>query len=142
MPSKEDRLYERAEAILDGRANGLGEPILWHLALRGHGYAMLTIANRMTSRGSREELGRIQDAFSPAGLTYRAYRRGVPNAAQNMAMSLFNVGDLAGYRRWIRLAARAGDVDAERDAKLFETRQPHNLARRIGRLRPYRRDRS
>lgn len=101
---------------------------------------MLCLANRMTQTGRRSELGRVTDAFSPAGLTYRAYKRGEINAAQNMAMSLFNVGDMTGYRHWMRRAARAGDAEAEAELKLFEIRQPHNLARRLRRLRPYRRD--
>jgi hypothetical protein len=140
MDTKEDLLWTRADAILDGKANGLGEPILWHLALRGHGISMLTIANRETRTGYRHELGRISDAHSPMGMMYRAYRRGVPNAAQNIAMTLFNVGDLWGYRHWIRRAARANETNAEWEAGLFETRMPHRLARRLRRLRPYRRD--
>jgi hypothetical protein len=140
MASREDRLFERATAILEGRGIGLGEPILWHLAIRRHGLAMLEIAGRRTRGGSRRELGRMQNSFSPAGLMYRAYRSGVPNSAQNMAMSLFNSGDMAGYRRWIRLAARCGDTAAKHEADLFETRQPHRLAGKLRRLRPYRAD--
>lgn len=101
---------------------------------------MLCLANRKTQMGYRSELGRLSDAFSPAGLIYRAYKQGELYAAQNMAMSLFNVGDLAGYRHWMRRAARAGEAEAEAELKLFETRQPHNLARRLRRLRPHRRD--
>lgn len=71
---------------------------------------------------------------------YRAYRRSVPHAAQNMAMTLFNVGDLAGYRRWMQRAARMGDTDAKHEVAQFEVRQPHRLARRLRRLRPYRAD--
>ena len=140
MSVRNQRLFERAEAILDGNAVGFGEPVLWHLALRRFGPAMLVLANRYTQCGSRRELGRLSDSFSPVGMTYRAWRQGEPNAAQNMAMSLFNVGDLAGYRRWMHKAARAGDVNALEDLRKFETRQPHNLARRLRRLRPHRRD--
>ena len=67
-----------------------GEPIAWRLAIRCYGPALLSLANRKTQTGSRRELGRIANAFSPAGMTYRAYRRGEANATQNMAMSLFN----------------------------------------------------
>lgn len=133
-------MWKRAQAILDGEANGFGEPILWHLALRGHGASMLTIANRQTSNGSRDELGRISNAYSPMGMMYRAWRRGVPNAAQNIAMSLFNVGDLSGYRHWIRRAARANETSTREEAGRFETRMPHGLARRLRRLRPFRAD--
>jgi hypothetical protein len=140
MSIRNQRLYERADAILDGRAIGFGEPILWHLALRKFGPAMLVLADRLTRTGSRHELGRVSDPFSPAGMTYRAWRQGQPNAAQNMAMSLFNIGDMAGYRRWMHKAARAGDPNALEELARFETRQPHNLARRLHRLRPHRRD--
>lgn len=140
MGTREDRLFERAVNILEGKAKGLGEPILWHLALRGHGYAMLMLASRMTYGGTPDELGRVQDSFSPAGMMYRLYRRSFPEAAQNMALSRFNIGDMVGYRRWIRLAALAGDTDTERDRRRFETRMPHNLARKLRRGRPYRKD--
>jgi hypothetical protein len=142
MNSRNERLFERAEAILDGNAVGLGEPVLWHLALRKFGPAMLELANRSTQTGTRRELGRTSDAFSPAGMTYHAWRQGEPNAAQNMAMGLFNAGDMAGYRLWMHKAARAGDTNALEELRRFETRQPHNLARRLRRLRPHRRDRS
>lgn len=137
---RSDRLFGRAHAILAGRGAGFGEPILWHLALRHYGPAMLEIAARETREGKRSELGRTAAPFSPLGLMYRAYRQGEPNAAQNIAMSLFNIGDMAGYRRWIRLAARRGDADAGHDAKCFALRQPHAHARRLRRLRPLRRD--
>ena len=101
---------------------------------------MLVLASRLTQTGSGAELGRISDSFCPAGMTYRAWRKGEPNATQNMAMSLFNVGDMAGYRRWMRKAAKGGDVNALEDVRRFETRQPHDLARRLRRLRPHRRD--
>jgi len=140
MTDRLDRLIDRAEAILAGRRNGFGMPILQHLALRQYGPALLSLAGRETYAGHRSELGRVCDAFSPAGMMYRAYRLGQLNAAQNMAMSLFNVGDLQGYRSWMHRAARAGDTDAAAELKLFETRQPHNLARRLRRLRPCRRE--
>jgi len=140
MGTREDRLFQRAQRILEGQANGFGEPILWHLALRGYGPAMLDLAGRYTQTGSSSELGRLQDRNSPIGQTYRAYRNGEPNAAQNMAMSRFNVGDLAGYRRWLHRAARTGDLDVQRELSCFAVRQPHRLARKLRRLRPYRRD--
>jgi hypothetical protein len=126
--------------ILEGRANGHGEPILRHLASRDYGPAMLDLANRYTQTGSSSELGRIQDRNSPVGQTYRAYRKGEPNAAQNMAMTLYNVGDLHGYRRWLHQAARMGDLDAQRELRNFDVRQPHRLARRLRRLQPQHRD--
>lgn len=140
MADRSEALYERAEAILAGRRNGFGLPILRHLALRRYGPAMLGLAGFETDTGSRSELGRICRPFSPAGLMYRAWRMGEINAAQNMAMSLFNTGDMNGYRHWMHRAARAGDTNAAHELKLFETRQPHPLARRLRRLRPCRRN--
>lgn len=140
MESREDRLFQRACLILVGKANGFGLPILRHLALRGYGAAMLELANRETSSGRRAELGRQSDSSSPLGQTYRAYRLGADYAAQNMALTWFNVGDLAGYRRWLHRAARAGNPDAQAELRRFETRKPHRLARKLRRGRPYRRD--
>ncbi len=140
MTNKLDRLYDKAEAILEGKAIGLGEPILWHLALRHYGPATLAIANRKTWNGRRSELGRTSDAHSPIGMMYRAYRSGEPNAAQNMALTLFNVGDMVGYRAWMRRAARVGDTNAVAETRRFETRLPHRLARKLRRLRPSRVD--
>jgi hypothetical protein len=140
METREDKLYRRAVHILEGKATGLGLPIMRHLALRRHGPAMLYIANRETQTGSVKELGRIWRTASPLGLTYCAFRMGEPNAAQNMAMSYFNVGNLAEYRRWPHQAVRAGDLDARFQLRSFAIRQPHRLARRLRRLRPYRRD--
>jgi len=137
--AKYDRLYARAFAILDGQANGLGTSILWHLALRRHGLAMLMLAGRFTYNGDRADLGRPSDAFGAAGLYYRAWRQGEPFGAQNMAMDLFNNGDMQGYRHWLRRAARAGDADSAAELRRFETRLPHGHARKSRRIRPYRR---
>jgi hypothetical protein len=140
MLHKKDRLFARADAILEGRENGLGVPILWHLALRKYGPAMLSLASRATATGVYSELGRMSNAYSPLGLMHRAYRLGELNAAQNLAMTYFYVGNLAMYRHWMRKAASAGDTDAAQELGRFETRQPYNLAKRLRRLRPVRRD--
>jgi hypothetical protein len=139
MQDKADRLYMRADAILERRANGFAMPILRHLALRRYGPAMLTIACDATASGEGAVLGRISDARSPAGIMYRAHRLGWCIAAQNLALTLFYAGDLAGYRHWLRKAARMGDEDALAELRRFETRQPFPLARRLGRIRPHRR---
>lgn len=55
---------------------------------------------------------------------------------QHLAMSFFARRDLAGYRRWRRCAARAGDETAGFPFRGFEIRRPHANARRIGRLQP------
>lgn len=140
MADRFEKLLDRAEAILEGKRNGFGLPILRHLALRRYGPALLSLAGRLTDTGTRSDLGRISQAYSPVGMMYRAYRLGESNAPQNMAMSLFNVGDLRGYRHWMHRAARAGDANAANELMLFETRKPHNLAGKLHRLRPYRRD--
>lgn len=139
MTKKLDKLFHRAESILDGRANGLGVPILRALVRRQYGPAMLTLAARETEQGHRAELGRPSDPRSPFGLMYRAFRQGELNAAQNIALSLFYVNDLARYRYWLRRAAQCGDDDAAQELRRFEVRQPWPLARKIKRKRPFRR---
>jgi len=129
---RDDRLYERASAILNGLGNGLGGPVLWHLSLRRHGDAILDLAARL------RDGGRPADPFSQAGLQLKAYRLSPARAAQHAAMSCFNRNDLPGYRMWLRRAARAGDEDAAAELGRFETRLPHGAARSIHRLRPHR----
>lgn len=140
MSERHDKLFGRAEAILAGKANGFGMPILRLLAHRQYAPAMLSLASRKTEGGTRLELGRPGDPSSPFGLMYRAFRQGEKNAAQNLALTLFYVGDLAGYRHWLRRAARSGDDDAAHELGRFEVRQPWPLARKINRKRPFRRD--
>jgi len=135
-----ERLYERATAILDGKGNGYGEPILWHLVLRRHPAAMIDVANRLSFSNLLSDLGRTADPWSAAGMYYRAYRMGEHRAAQHLAMGCFNRRDLAGYRRWLRRAANAGDGDALAELRRFELRLPHKAAGDIGRRRPYRRN--
>jgi hypothetical protein len=139
MSAKADRLYARADAIIERRANGLAMPILEHLALRRYTPAMLELARRATASGDPAALGRVSDTRSPAALMRRAHRLGDVTAAQNLAMTLFHAGDLAGYRRWLRQAARTGDTDAGVELSRFELRQPFPLARRVRRIRPLRR---
>ena len=133
------RLYERALAIQEGRARGLWVPIAWHLALRCDPLGMTLLAIWLSGTATRESLGKPADAFSAAGLYRRAWRRGNETAAQNLAMSHFNMRDLAGYRHWLRKAARAGSVEERLELRRFETRLPHETARRLRRQRPFRR---
>ncbi|WP_371433142.1 hypothetical protein [Novosphingobium sp.] len=140
MTEKLDRLFSRAEAILAGKANGFGIPILRTLAHRQYGPAMLMLAALQTDSGTRGEFGRFCNANDPAGLMYRAFRKGEVNAAQNLALTLFYLGDLAGYRRWLRQAARGSDEDAARELSRFEVRQPWPLAQKTKRKRPFRKD--
>jgi hypothetical protein len=132
----EDRLYLRALSIRHDRGIGLWMPIIWHLALRGHTGAMIELADWFSGDDSLKNVGTTADAFSAAGLYCRAWRKGEPRAAGNMAISCFNRGDMAGYRRWLLRAAKAGDADAARELKCFETRHWHSAARKLRRLRP------
>jgi hypothetical protein len=134
--SAKDRLYLRALAIRHERGVGLWMPIMWHLALRGHTGAMVELADWFSGEDTAKEAGRACAAYSAAGLYYRAYRKGNFNAARNMAISCFNRSDMAGYRRWLRRAARTGDTESARELRFFETRLWHGAARKVGRLRP------
>jgi len=71
------------------------------------------------------------DPYSAAGLARRAFRKGDPIAAYNIAMSCFNRGDLKGYRYWLHRAVQSGDDDAKEQLRRFETRLPHGAARDI-----------
>lgn len=109
---------------------------MWHLALRGHTGAMIELAAWFSDNNKREAFGSFSDPFSAAGLYRRAYRKGDARAAQHVAMSSFNRNDMIGYRHWLRRAAKAGDAEAGRQLRHFETRLWHAAARKIGRLRP------
>jgi hypothetical protein len=134
--SVEDRLYLKALAIRDGRRVGLWVPIIWHLALRGDASAMIELADWFSGDDAAKKFGKASDAFSAAGLYYRAYRKGNFNAARNMAVSCFNRSDMAGYRQWLKRAARAGDTESARELRFFEIRLWHTAARKAGRMRP------
>jgi len=109
---------------------------MWHLALRGHTGAMIELADWFSDDNSASSFGTPAGAFSAAGLYRRAYRKGDARAANNAAMSFFNRNDMIGYRRWLRRAAKAGDLEARKQLRHFETRLWHAAARKIGRLRP------
>ncbi|MEG3147891.1 hypothetical protein U1839_24850 [Sphingomonas sp. RT2P30] len=132
----QDRLYLKGLAVRYERRVGLWMPIMWHLALSGHTGAMIELADWFSSDNSAEAFGPPADAFSAAGLYYRAYRKGDARAADNAAMSCFNRNDMIGYRKWLRRAARAGDAAAAKQLRHFETRLCHSAARKVGRLRP------
>ena len=130
-PKKYDALQAHYWAIDEGRAYGFKNPILWHLALRGDGWAMTELANTF------ETEGRLAHPFSQSGLCRRAHRIGYTYAAQHLAMDAFNRNDLVSYRYWLRRAARF-DPDSLRQLKRFETRLPHETAKAIRRKRPRR----
>ncbi|HEY6965283.1 MAG TPA: hypothetical protein VI407_08695 [Erythrobacter sp.] len=134
--STEDRLYLKALSIRHERGVGLWLPIMQHLALRGHAEAMVELADWFSGADRVSEIGRACDATTPAGLYRRAYRKGYAIAARNMAISCFNGGDMAGYRRWLRKAARAGDAESGQELRYFETRLWHGAARKVRRIRP------
>lgn len=129
-PDRADRLYAEALDIQEGRKLGLWLPRMRHLALRDHGYAMVELARFHAEQGSdRDPLARR--------LYLRAFRQGHTQAAQHLAMGSFNRGDMKGYRYWLAQGAKAGDEDAQRERRFFETRLPHLDARKVGRLRPW-----
>ncbi|WP_017666135.1 hypothetical protein [Porphyrobacter sp. AAP82] len=132
----EDRLYVKALSIRQDRGVGLWVPIMWHLALRGHVSAMIELADWFSGDDSLKEVGKISDTFSAAGLYYRAFRKGEPGAASNMALSCFNRGDMSGYRFWLRRAVKAGDPRSLCELRAFESRLWHSAARKLRRLRP------
>ena len=134
--SADERLYVGGLAIRHERHIGLWLPKMWRAALHGHGNAMIELADWYSDDNSARSFGKAADAFSPAGLYYRAYRQGNPRAAYNAAMGCFNRNDLFGYRHWLRRAAKAGDAAAGQQLRHFETRRWHSAARKIGRLRP------
>ncbi|OYY72330.1 hypothetical protein [Sphingomonas sp. 28-63-12] len=133
--AKHDRWLNRAVAILEGRANGMGMPVLRALTRRGHHAAMAELANRLTSpENSEYDLQR--------GLELeRRLARAVPESwiFGNLSTTLRNHGDMAGYRRWLALAARTGDLDYIAEMGRFETRFPFPIMKRWGRYRPFRR---
>ena len=136
MTDRYEDMFWRAEAILEGKGVGFGEPKLWYLAMRGYGPALLSLAARYTSKGKRAEMGRLSDRFSPLGMMLQAFHQGERFAGQHLAMTYFNIGDMARYRHWLSRAAKAGDTQAAREARMFELRKPNTLARRLRRLRP------
>lgn len=109
---------------------------MWHLALRGHADAMIDVAAWYSDDNDVKSLGTAADPFTPAGLYRRAFRKGSSRAAQHMAMATFNRNNLMGYRHWLRQGANAGDPEAAKELRYFETRLWHGAAHDIGRGRP------
>jgi hypothetical protein len=131
-----DRLWEKAVEIREGRRCGLWLPIAWHLALRRHPAAMIELADWYSCDNRLSSFGSASNPFCPAGLYHRATRYGHGRASHNAAMSCFNRNDMSGYRRWLRKAAKAGDVAAGLQLGHFELRLPHKNARKVRRIRP------
>ena len=125
-----DRVQRLANAWINGLSPGDGMGLLWHLALRRYPSAMTELARRIGEDGLS-----AAEPYSSAGLCYRAVRQGDSTAAYNMAMTRFNRRHLQGYRYWLRLATKAGDAEAGRQLRRFETRLPHGVARDINRGR-------
>lgn len=130
--SKNDRLWDRYWGMRENHKIGYAVPVVWHLALRHDPLAMLELGSTF------DTLGRIATPYSQEGLAYRAFRQGLPNGAQHLAMNAFNRGFLGKYRYWLARAAKLGDADAIRELKRFELRLPHSNAALIGRKRPHR----
>ena len=136
-PDKLDRLYDRALHIQDGLKHGLCAPIFRTLAARNHDHGQVVLACNFAN-----EKPRFNHPAFAAHWYRKAWQSGNATAAQHMAMDCFARNDLQGYRRWLRRAARLGDVEAAFELSKFATRLPHRRLRAIGRLRPeYRRNR-
>ena len=133
--NKLDRLYERAMRIEAGQELGRRIPILYALARRRHAMGMLELACWFDDF----DTCRWKSAFR---LQRQAWKMGCCYGAQHIAMNCFNRKDLAGYRKWLRRAVRAGDGESGRELRCFETRKDSNLARQIGRGRPTRKHES
>ena len=128
---KLDRMFARACAIEAGKANGLYLPNLRALARRKFSYGMLGFANWLDVMNPE----RRRTAFL---MLREVSRMGHSLGAQNIAMSHFNRGNLAGYRQWLAKAARLGDENASLELRCFEVRLSHSAAFKIGRGRPSR----
>ena len=140
--TREERLFTRAGAIMRRQANGHYLPILDHLVRRGHVPAMLELAGLFSQDNDPADLGAMSRVGTAAWLYRRVWVRGGEEAqlaAQNLAMSRFNIGDLQGYRLWLQRAKALGDDDAGHELGHFETRLPHGAVHAIGRGRPWRR---
>ncbi|NIJ19573.1 hypothetical protein FHS95_001242 [Sphingomonas naasensis] len=116
------RLYERAHAILDGRAYGHALPILRVLAARGFTPAMNHLAGF-------ESPSRALALHKQAAATDDAM------SLQNLATEYLNRGQMARYRHWLARAALQ-DEDARGELRAFKTRFPHRDMRRLRRLCP------
>lgn len=136
-PGRADRLYAEAIDIQEGRRRGFWVPRMQYLAFRRYDYAMIELARWHADSNATADLGRSGDPFSAAGLYRRALRQGNALAAQHLSRGCFNRGDMKGYRHWLAQGAKAGDEEARRERRFFETRLSHQNARKVGRLRPW-----
>lgn len=134
IEAKYDRWYDRALKILDGRANGMGLPVLRALALRGHPYAMAALANRLTDPYNSD-----YDPKRGMALTRAVARKlGESWTLENLAVTCRNRNDMAGYRYWIARASLLGEPEVVRERGEFCTRFPYAIMRRWKRYRPLR----
>ena len=131
--SLDDRIHRYADVWHNYRFPHAEKGLIWHLALRRYPAALTEL-----SRQINEDRLSAADPYSALGLSMRAFRLGDPTAAYNLAMVFFNRRNLQGYRYWLRRAAQAGDEDANKQLRRFETRLPHGAAHDIRRGRPRR----
>jgi hypothetical protein len=131
--SLNSRINKYADIWHNDRSPRTEEGLIWHLALRRYPAALTELSRQLGDDGLS-----ASDPFSALGLSMRALKLGDPTAAYNLAMSCFNRRNLQGYRHWLRRAAKAGDEDASRQLRRFETRLSHGAARDIRRCRPRR----
>ena len=67
-----------------------------------------------------------------------ARQEGLSYQRQNLSTSYRNLGDMAGYRYWLRRAERLGDPEVATERRRFQTRFPYPAMKRWNRFRPYR----
>ncbi|MEG3122493.1 hypothetical protein [Sphingomonas sp. GB1N7] len=131
-----EKLYLRALEIREGKGRGTWVAKLRHLSLRGHTDAMIELASWYTCDNQPDDLLGMGEPYTAANLYYRAWRKGDARAAQHLALSYFNRGDMLRFRLWLRRAAKLGEHDCQILVRCFETRLYHQTAKRVGRLRP------
>ena len=133
-----DRLYARADAILNRRANGNALPVLEALSRRGHFPARITLANILTDPLPSPRNKQANELLRGLNLMRTDIRRRDGTTLHNLAIHYRNRGDMWRYRYWLARAARHNRDPYEiRELKAFETRFPHEIMRSHKRLRPY-----
>ena len=102
--ARDEQLYERACARLDGLERGAALPILEMLAARGRDYALIALSNIIAEDHPRRAVT----------LLYRAIQRGSTLAIYNLAIEYRNRGDMQRYRMLLKRSGAYGRDEARR----------------------------